>query len=211
MRGHQDNDVEIDKLSSKSKLNIMADDLAGVFQQLHGKYIPLAPLFPSCPAVLNIGGISITGNYRQRIQTAFMEPEYIGHLMEKFKWRVETVMMIAWKCLRLARPRLNQTVLTTKIINDILPNAKRLHRMGSHPLPLCSECDETETFNHILQCNSKPRQQWCSSYMCALRRLLLEANTHDDIIQCLIECLDQWFKCGVACPSHHPDEFYEAV
>ena len=84
----------------------MSDDLARIFQQLHGKYIPLTPIFPLCPAVMNIGGVSVTGNHCQQIQNAFMEPKYIGHLMDKFKWRVETVIMVAWKSLRLARLRL---------------------------------------------------------------------------------------------------------
>jgi aromatic ring-opening dioxygenase catalytic subunit (LigB family) len=46
-----------------AQLNVDADELAGEYQQDHGKYLPLVNMLPSCPAMITIRGVSITSNY----------------------------------------------------------------------------------------------------------------------------------------------------
>ena len=47
-------------------------------------------------------------------------------------------------------------------------------------------------------------------YIKSEEKLLLH-NTGDKLIQCMIECIDQWFESGVVCPTRHPEAFAEAV
>ena len=40
---------------------------------------------------------------------------------------------------------------------------------------------------------------------------MLGSGTHDDLIQCVIECLDQWFTQGYVLPDIHPVRFRDAI
>ena len=67
----------------------------------------------------------------------------------------------------------------------------------------CAQCDEVETFDHIIRCRCKSRQQWRRSVTGTLWKTMLKYNTHDNIIQCFIECLDQWFCNGFVILDDH--------
>ena len=62
VRGHQDRHKEYEKLDTYAKLNVQADRLAGDYQDRKGAFRPLAPVLPSCPAMIFIRGISVTSN-----------------------------------------------------------------------------------------------------------------------------------------------------
>ena len=81
--GHQDNKIEYTDLPIEAKLNCDTDQLAGEYQDRYGSYRPVARLLPSCPAVINIRGLTITSNLRHQPQRAYLEPQYIGHLHHK--------------------------------------------------------------------------------------------------------------------------------
>jgi hypothetical protein len=77
VKGHQDKNKTYEELPLEAQLNINADELAGEYQDEYGKFRPLVHLLPSCPAMLAIRGISITGNYRKQLIRAYVEPLYI--------------------------------------------------------------------------------------------------------------------------------------
>ena len=122
--GHQDNKIEYTDLPTEAKLNCDTDQLAaGEYQDRYGSYRPVARLLPSCPAVINIRGLTITSNLRHQLQKAYLEPQYIGHLQHKNKWSNTIISSIAWRCLALAIRRIQRDVLLVKICNDLLPTA----------------------------------------------------------------------------------------
>ena len=211
VKGHQDDDDDVINLDHAANMNIIADGIAGDFNQEQGKIIPCSPLLPSCPAQLRIGGITVSSNYKQQIFNAYTEPRYIKYVMDRFGWNETVVTSIAWKCYKLANKRIKRTSLVTKISNDLLPTAARMCKMHLQTASKCAQCDEVETFDHIVRCECESRAQWRRSVTGDLRKTMLRYSTHDDIIQCMIECVDQWFKDGFVIPEDHPECFRNAI
>jgi hypothetical protein len=79
MKGHQDNKTRYKDLPLEAPLNVDADELAGEYQEEQGEFLPMMHTLPSCPAMLLIGGISVTSNYRKQLIRAYVEPGYIEY------------------------------------------------------------------------------------------------------------------------------------
>ena len=74
--GHQDTRSR-GKMSTKAKLNVEADRLAGLYQDELGKYSSITQMYPSTPAVLEINGMTITSNICHKLIQAYSEPKYL--------------------------------------------------------------------------------------------------------------------------------------
>ena len=81
--GHQDKNIPFEKLPLEAQLNCTADELAGDYQSRFGTPRLITRLLPACHAVLDLNGMSITGNTRHQLQRAYTEPRYIGYLQQK--------------------------------------------------------------------------------------------------------------------------------
>ena len=149
VKGHQD-DGGNTNLSHSANMNIVADNLAGIYNEEYGQVIGKSPILPSCPVQLCIWGITISGKYKKHIAHTFTEPRYIKYVMKQFGWDAEAVELISWKCFKLAKTRIGRTTLLTKISNDLLPTAARLTKMRLQTASKCCLCEEVETFDHIL-------------------------------------------------------------
>ena len=55
------------------KLNVVANKLAGRYQDQLGSYRPIIHMYPSAPAILEINGITITSNSRHQLIKAYIE------------------------------------------------------------------------------------------------------------------------------------------
>ena len=42
-------------------------------------------------------------------------------------------------------------------------------------------------------------------------KTMLQYQTHDNVIQCFIECIDQWFRTGTIVTESHPEQFHTAI
>ena len=78
-------------------------------------------MLPSCPAMLDINGISITSKVFHNLVDAYTRPLYMSCVQKKFEWDDTTVKAIAWDSLSLALNRIDRPVLMTKISNNLLP------------------------------------------------------------------------------------------
>ena len=83
---HQDRKLPMALLSHRARMNVLADKLAGAYNDTCGKFRPIAPVLPASPAQLTIRGITVSSNYRKNLRNAFTEPRYIRYLMIKFQW-----------------------------------------------------------------------------------------------------------------------------
>ena len=106
--GHQDKNIPFEKLPLEAQLNCTADELAGDYQARFGTPRLITRLLPACHAVLDLNGMSITGNTRHQLQRAYTEPRYIGYLQQKYGWSDQTIQFISWKCLSLAIRRIKE-------------------------------------------------------------------------------------------------------
>ena len=153
----------------------------------------------------------MTGKYNKQIIRAYTEPRYAAYLMQRFDWRDSVFGSISWESFRTAMRRIRQDTVLTKICNDILPTNKRLWQIGFSTTDRCCCCDEIETFDHILTCDGESRLKWRHGFTCGLHKKMIGSGTHDDLIQCMIECLDQWFTQGHVLLDRHPLQFQDAI
>ena len=125
--GHQDSKSNRE-LTMEEKLNVVANELAGQYQDKLGSYRPITHMYPSTPAVLEINNMTITSNIRHHLIKAYTEPRYMRYLQGQYNWTDKTIQSIAWKCLNLGLKRINREVLLVKICNDQLPTATTLQK-----------------------------------------------------------------------------------
>ena len=76
---HQDSKSNRE-LTIEEKLNVVADKLAGQYQNELGSYCPIAHMYPSTPDVLEINNMTITSNIRHHLIKAYTEPRYMRYL-----------------------------------------------------------------------------------------------------------------------------------
>ena len=73
-----------EKLTMEEKLNVVADELAGQYQDKLGAFRHITHMYPSSPAVLEIIYLTITFNIRHHLIKASIESQYIRYLQETY-------------------------------------------------------------------------------------------------------------------------------
>ena len=211
VRGHQDRHKEYEKLDTYTKLNVQADHLAGDYQDRKGTFRPLAPVLPSCPAMISIRGISVTSNIFKQLVRAYTEPRYMGYLQTKHNWTDSTVQSIVWKSLSLAIDRIDRNVLLTKVCNNILPTFHQLYRFGMHNSNKCPLCDADETMQHMIQCEHLSRTSWRCGLIKALRTKMTATNTTFSLLDTFVSAICDWMKNGFVNIRKYPYHYREAI
>ena len=153
----QINNQDIEDLSIPAKLNVYADKLATRFYKEGQASSLQVHNTTSHKAQLQIQGISITNDYNNQLLRAYTEPRYIQYLQEKFDWDIPTVTSIHWKAFKNGLQRIQRHCLTTKIVNNILPTAKVLHRWKQQPTNKCHLCNNMEDFALMILCSHPER------------------------------------------------------
>ena len=176
VKGHQDNDKNAE-LSIEALLNIEADALAGSYQDRNKQDRLWVTMLPSCPAMLDIHGTSITSKVFHNLIDAYTRPLYMSCVQKKFEWDDITVKAIAWDSLSLALNRIDRPVLTTKISNDLLPTKSFLFNTSQLSTNTCPICKHEETSEHLLRCNHESRVEWRRKVVKDLRRTLKNKHT----------------------------------
>jgi hypothetical protein len=211
VKGHQDNNTKYKELPLEAQLNIDADALAGEYQDENGNFKPIVHMLPSCPAMLSIGGISVTSNYRKQLTRAYVEPAYIEYVQNKFGWSNETVTGIAWKCLKLAIQRINRDVLITKVCNDLLSTAAALCKRKYQNNDTCAMCDQRETRDHMLICEAQSRIKWRRSSMTALRNRLEYMETENELKETLSTVIAEWLETADVDITKYTGKYHKAI
>ena len=195
----------------KAQLNIDADALAGLFQRDHGKYLPKVQMLPSCPAVLNIRGITITSNFRHQLQRAYVEPQYVAYLQDKFEWSNATAEIVAWKSLSIGIRRTGRDVLTTKVCNDLMPTAASLKKRKYQLNDQCCLCGKEETRDHMIRCNDATRLQWRRKYIRLIRHRLEYLETDVGLMETFCQAVTEWFDHEKVNIDKYPVKYHRAL
>ena len=153
-------------------------------------------MLPSCPAMLDIHGISITSKVFHNLVDAYTRPLYMSCVQKKFDWDDTTVKAIAWGSLSLALKRIDRPVLTTKISNDLLPTKSFLFNTSQLSTNMCPICTCKETSKHLLRCNHESRVEWRRKLVTDLQRTLTNKNTGYAVIETLASALTEWLDTG---------------
>ena len=204
VKGHQDDHQEYNKLSFEAQLNVQADELA---EDFYGKFNfqPNVPMLPACPAVLEIKTVTVTNDFRNQLQKAWTEPNYLTYLEQKFDWSPDVMESIAWRSLSIALNRIRNDVVTFKICNDILPTASSLQRRQYQYHNSCCLCGEQENTEHLIRCLDQTRNKWRVHYITTLKNRLKLFNTKPGITDTLCTAITEWFDtCTVTISKYHP-------
>ena len=145
---------------------------------------------------LLIQGVSITNDYNNQLLRAYTEPQYIKYLQDKFHWDIPTVLSIHWKALRNGLNRIQRHSLTTKIVNNILPTAKVLHRWKHQQTDACHLCGATEDFSHMIRCSHPNRNKWRTQFIQSIRDTLKKQFTPLDTIEFISHVFSDFFQHG---------------
>ena len=99
------------------KWNIVANELAGQYQDKLGAFLPITHnMYPSSPAVLEINNMTITSNIHHHLIKTYIEPQHMQYLQERDIWTDKTTQSITWKCLNLGLKRIDREILLLKFV-----------------------------------------------------------------------------------------------
>ena len=206
VKGHQDDDKTA-VLSIEALLNIEADALAGSYQDRNKQDRLRVTMLPSCPAMLDIHGVSITSKVFHNLVDAYTRPLYLSCVQKKFEWDDTTVKEIAWDSLSLALNRIDRPVLTTKISNDLLPTKSFLFNTSQLSTNKCPICTHEETSEHMLRCNHASRVEWRRKLVKDLRQTLIDKHTGYAVIETMASAVTEWLDTGEVGIQVYPPSF----
>ena len=206
VKGHQDDNTNTE-LSIEAILNIEADALAGSYQKRNKRDRLRVTMLPSCPAMLDIQGASITSKVFHHLVDAYTRPLYMARVQKKFEWDDTTVKAIAWDSLSLALTRIDRRVLTTKISNDLLPTKSFLFNTSQLSTNTCPICTCEETSEHLLRCNHISRVEWRRKLVKDLRRTLKDKNTGYAVMETMASAVTEWLDTGEVGVQLYPQSF----
>ncbi|KAI2513078.1 hypothetical protein MHU86_1370 [Fragilaria crotonensis] len=196
VKGHQDQDAEKGDLPLLAQLNIEADQLAGQHQRQHPEPSPRARLLPHTGAHLHLPSGTVTSRYDQTLRQTYTSSMSISYLQSRFSWAPDVFATIDWeahgKALRRQRAR---HVHFTKLVYDILPTNKVLHRYSASTSPMCPCCLQVEeTRDHLLQCTAT--EEWRQQFISKLDLRCGELNTSPRLRAYLLQCIQDWLRSG---------------
>ena len=207
VKGHQDDKKDFAELPLLAQLNVGADELAEMAYDYAPKSDKIATVLPRSPAVLIIGGVSITSRYDKRLKLASCKPQYMQYLQEKFGWTNETTNKVDWQALKLGLKRVLRTCLTVKICNDLLPTATVLKKWGYQDSDACPLCGASETIEHMCRCCHPSRIKWRGSTISELRARMRRFGTKLQLQDTFCSVMTEWLDNGSVeiekYPKHH--------
>jgi len=211
VKGHQDSTQEVHSLSLLAQMNVEADHLAGMYYAKGPLSRNNVDLLPSCPAMLNINGASITSDYKNQLIRGYVEPHYMEHLQIKFGWSNATIQIISWGALSCSLRRINRPCLTTKICNDLLPVATRLSQWQLQSNSECCLCGAPETSSHMFLCNDPSRIRWRIKFIKAIRDRLQQLKTDPGLLDVFCSCVSDWFEDKKVSCDKYDSRYHPAI
>ena len=173
--------------------------------------LPITPVLPSCPAVLQIQSRSVTSQYKRALTDSCLIPRYHTYLREKNQWTQQVIADIAWKSLSIAIHRISRDVLVTKCCNNILPTATVLKRWNYQRQDTCCLCQSLEDSEHLFRCSHPTRISWRRQSITSLRQRMSTLGFQPIVIDTLATCLTEWLDTGTVSPEKYPKSLHPVI
>ena len=161
VHSHQDDnpDVDIEKLSDATKLNIKADALATQgLDRLESN--PKVPMDPSLEVLLHQRGRTITRDYKVTTKSNIQLLDFEEYYQERFEWTNSEYGKIDW-CIFTPvyrREKNKHLKWANKFCMRKLPVGQRLHERESKYNERCCSClADYETDDHLFHCPKRSR------------------------------------------------------
>ena len=202
--GHQDRKTPYSKLSLQAQLNVDADRLATEFQDSFGTAAPEVLLFPHAAANIHIPKYGVV-TYRlpQIIRRAESEEPLFQYIRARNQWTDRQMHTIDWEAHGQAITKHNKRrIQITKIIHDIVPTNRRVHRHNVllQRCPTCTDVD-TEDRDHVMRCSDPARDKWRAELITTLEYKCRTLRTDPGLTRILIEGLHSWLEGAAFLPE----------
>ncbi|KAG7346582.1 hypothetical protein IV203_005650 [Nitzschia inconspicua] len=206
IKGHQDTQVALDKLSRPAKLNVQADKLARNYQRLSShKNIP-APMIEGTHCHLIYNGQTIASKHRKHIRDHRRTKKLKTYIQQKTQMSEAAFADIDWQ----SHERSVHTfkdgphIFLVKFLHGWLPVGKLVSRYDPIKYPsACPSCDEpSEDSKHYLACPNPERRKWHAALKTSLRHRCESADADPAL---LLWGLNHWLQ-GTPIPAHRIPE-----
>lgn len=193
VKGHQDRTTAVGRLPLMAQLNVEADSMASLYQDLHGDYRPIVGLTPRSRAHLHFTSGTITSAYPAAIRREYSGDSLLEHIRIRNKWTEEITQSVNWDSHGTALSKHIQGRLHySKLVHDILPTLAFLNKQdkGKRLCPCCNHPNETR--DHILRCTAPTRNRWRHAFLTSLEKFCIEHHTAPELQNLLLESFRGW-------------------
>ena len=215
IKGHQDDEVEYDKLPLKAQLNVQADQLAADFIQQHPDFdYSRVPLLPSSGCQVELPKGTVTHNLKLELKHARTAPLLEAKLKHRNNWDDDTFESIAWDALGRALKRHDKRRPTyVKLLNDFLPVGKFVHAMDPRYPSTCPSCSGAdgdgpplETRQHLYYCQDTKRKEWRKKCAQAIAKYMRDKDTAPAIMDLVLVALESIFYSPTGIDERIPSD-----
>jgi ribonuclease HI len=208
IKGHQDDDVEYDKLSRDAKLNVDLDQLA-THHRTKAISKPMRHIehVESQVVSLTINGCRFPGNWETNLRCWSINGSYMKtYLLKLHQWSDRTWAKIDFTTVKSQFRNLTATQKTQrfKFIHNLQPVGTRKAKMAqTHTLemlqcPCCKSAPETQ-IHMMIHCRHNPE------YEAARNSSILSGgskyNKAHQFVNVILDCLMQWIDDPTTIPS----------
>jgi hypothetical protein len=188
VKGHQDRKRNKANLSKESSMNVEADKEATIALELHSNKQEYCEL-PETRAMLYKHGEPVTSNEAITLRRAYLSQDLLQHMQNREKWKnANTADKISWIAHHRALRRMTSVDKTRlhKFIHRWLPTNKKLNVIDKEHCSKCPSCNETETNDHVTECNNPRRRQVRNKIKTNLAKILDKYHTCLQIKECIL-------------------------
>lgn len=193
IKGHQDDHQEYDQMPLGAQLNVDADHLASAFLrdnpdlQYHE-----CILLPTSNCQLHLKEGTVTFNLKRELRLARTTKPMQEHLCKRNQWTETVFRTVDWTAhgRALGRQQKHETTFV-KLMNDVLPVGRIVHRYDKKYPPECPSCSDApeETIDHLPCCHSSSRETWRKETKKTIRQQLQACNTPLPLMELFLEGL----------------------
>jgi len=196
VQGHQDRKQAYHKLTLAAQLNVDADALAREYQTQYGQPRPFVLLFPHAGVNLHLSQGTCTAHIPRALRHAEHERPLSTYIKNRNQWNDITFSFIDWAAhSRAIKKNNNQRIQVTKLIHDLVPTNKIVHR---HNLQAqwCNECgtQQVEDRDHVLRCPHPRRAEWRDQFLAAIAVKGVSLRSDPRLIQILTQGTQWWLQ-----------------
>ena len=214
IQGHQDRKKAYQKLPLRAQLNVDADALATAYQVQYGQALPNVLMLPHAAVSLQFSYGTCTSNIPTAIRHAASYQPLASYIRSRNQWTQAQFDRINWTALKHAIKRKNkQRIHLTKLVHDLLPTNKIVHRhnMSAQKCPSCTQCTQ-EDRDHIMKCNDNQRAAWRADTLIAVGNRCKQLNTDPGLSIVLTQGLSNWLNGHeeLSC-SGFPQKYHKVI
>ncbi|KAG7364810.1 hypothetical protein IV203_038013 [Nitzschia inconspicua] len=209
IKGHQDTQVALDKLSRPAELNVQTNKLAGNYQRLSShKNIP-ARMFEGTHCHLIYNGQIVASKHRKHIRDHRRTRKLKTYIQQKTQMSEAALADMDWQSHERSVNMFKDGPHTflVKFLHGWLPVGKLVSRYDPIKYPgACPSCDEpSEDSKHYLTCPNPERHNWHTALKTSFRHRCESVDTDPALPDLLLWGLNHWLQ-GTPIPAHRVPE-----